>query len=205
MLINDFGDYTELEMILAHGAGAGMQSPFMLALSERLESLSLRVHRFNFDYMEAIQRDGRRRPPDRMPRLLECFERQVAAVGTPPEQLFIAGKSMGGRVASLLATRLPVRGVLCYGYPFHPPGKPDNWRTAHLGELLCPMGVWQGTRDPFGTQEELSAIALPEKVEIRWIESGNHDLEPLRRSGLTQSGLLQTVAEDSLAFMRRHS
>jgi uncharacterized protein len=118
---------------------------------------------------------GRRSPPDRAPILLECFERAVAQLGRP-ERLIIGGKSMGGRIASMVADELGVAGVVCLGYPFHPPAQPDKTRVEHLRAIKTRCLIVQGSRDPFGTESEVSGYALGKKVKVSWLEGGNHDL-----------------------------
>lgn len=114
--------------------------------------------------------------------------------------LVIGGKSMGGRVASMVADELhaagAIAGLLCLGYPFHPPGKPDQLRTAHLERLQTPALICQGARDPFGSREEVAGYALSDSLEIVWLEDGDHDLKPRKRvSGLSAADHLATVAD----------
>ncbi|MFQ5776300.1 MAG: alpha/beta family hydrolase [Kiloniellaceae bacterium] len=174
-----------LTVALAHGAGAPMDSPFMTAVAEGLAARGFRVARFEFPYMAARRADGRRRPPDREPRLLDAWRAVVAALGA--ERLVIGGKSLGGRMASLVADACAVRGLVCLGYPFHPPGRPDRPRTAHLADLATPALIVQGTRDPFGGAAEVPAYALSPSIRLCWIEEGGHDLAPRKASGRTKA------------------
>lgn len=194
----------DVTLVLAHGAGAPMDSPFMAAMAERISARGHRVARFEFDYMAERRRTGRRRPPERQPALLEQWRRVIEALGGP-SAVTVGGKSMGGRMASLIAAELPVRGCLCLGYPFHPPGKPDRLRTDHFASLLCPTLIVQGSRDPFGTRDEVSALALPDPVAVTWIEDGDHDLKPRKSSGLTTDAAWTEAAEAADRFLRSPS
>lgn len=184
-------------MLLAHGAGGAMDSPIMQEIAEALASAKFRVVRFEFEYM-AARREGRRKPPPKAERLLDEYRDAVRLLDADGP-LFIGGKSMGGRVASMVADELhaegKISGLLCLGYPFHPPDKPDALRTAHLVDLSTPTLICQGTRDPFGTREEVATYDLTERIEILWLEYGDHDLKPRKRnSGFTASGHLATMA-----------
>jgi len=171
-----------LTVALAHGAGAPMDSPFMAFFAEGLAARGLRVARFEFPYMAARRIDGRKRGPDRPDALLATWRQAIAELGEA-RRLVVGGKSMGGRVASLVADAAGVRGLVCLGYPFHPPGRPATPRTAHLETLATPALVVQGTRDPFGTPDEVAGYALSPAIRVAWIEDGDHDLVPRRRSG----------------------
>lgn len=196
-------------LILAHGAGAPADSPFMDMLAESLADEGVTTVRFEFRYMAKRREDGRKRPPDRQPALLAQFEQLIAEIveGTlAGRPLFTGGKSMGGRMASLLAAdpRLKGRfkGVLCFGYPFHPPGKPDRWRTDHFPDFWCPVLIVQGTRDPFGKPGEVSARrSTLSEAELVWLEGGNHDFQPLVRQPETQAGLIRQAARSAAVFM----
>jgi predicted alpha/beta-hydrolase family hydrolase len=152
----DGPDDAPATVLLAHGAGAPMDSPFMASIAGGLAEKGWRVVRFEFPYMARMRETGRRQGPDRMPVLQETFRKQVRLErGEWPERaLFIGGKSMGGRVASLLIDELAVsggvKGCMCLGYPFHPPGKPLTLRTEHLASLQTPTLILQGERDTFG-------------------------------------------------------
>jgi len=156
--------------VFAHGAGASMAHPFMKTVALGLAAAGLRVVRFNFPYMEA-----RTRRPDPQVVLLDCWRRVVAELGSP-ERLVIGGKSMGGRMASMVADELRVAGLLVFGYPFHPPGRPEKLRTAHLESLATKALVIQGTRDEFGSREEVGTYALSKTIAVEWIEGGDHSL-----------------------------
>jgi len=189
-----------LTLALAHGAGVPMDSDFMAAFAEGLAAEGLRVARFEFPYMAARRRDGRKRPPDREPVLLQTWRRVIAALG--PENLAIGGKSLGGRMASLLADETAVQGLVCLGYPFHPPGKPDRPRTAHLETIKTPTLIVQGTRDPFGTPDEVAGYKLSPAVRLHWAEDGDHGLEPRKASGRTAEQNLAEAIAAVAAFLR---
>ncbi len=195
-------------LLLAHGAGVGSESPFMQRLAESLAGAGINVWRFEFPYMQKRRVDGRKRPPDRQSVLLTHFAGMVEQCRsdlTPGQALVIGGKSMGGRMASLLAA-LPdgpdVQGVACFGYPFHPPGKPDQWRTEHFSQVRCPVAVLQGTRDPFGKPEELFHHGpLPGQVHLSWLEGGDHDLRPLKKQQLPEFALIDRAAAIAADFI----
>lgn len=186
-------------LLFAHGAGAAMDSPGMSAIVDRLTSRGIRVVRFEFGYM-AARRDGMRRPPPRADSLVGEFAEAARAVGGRP---VIGGKSMGGRVATLVADELGAPGVVCVGYPFHPPAKPEQLRTAHLERIRTPMLVCQGTRDPFGSIDEVAGYALSPSIEVRWFDDGDHDLRPRKAvSGRTHREHLDASADAVAAFVR---
>jgi predicted alpha/beta-hydrolase family hydrolase len=181
-------------LLLAHGAGAPMDSAGMTAMARALGAAGLRVARFEFGYMAARRTGGRGGPP-RAEKAMPEYVAAVEALG-PGAPLVIGGKSMGGRVASMVADGLHaegrIAGLLCLGYPFHPPGRPEQLRTAHLAALATPALICQGTRDPFGTQEEVAGYALSERIEIFWVEDGDHDLKP--RKGVTGVSAAEALA-----------
>ncbi|MFA9461045.1 alpha/beta family hydrolase [Thiohalorhabdus methylotrophus] len=182
-----------LTIALAHGAGAPMDSPFMEEVAEALAARSWRVARFEFPYMVRRREDGKKRPPDRQPVLLDTWRAVIADLG--PQGLVIGGKSMGGRMASLVAEESGVPGLVCLGYPFHPPGKPDRLRIDHLRELATPALIVQGTRDPFGNAEEVAGYPLSPTMRLHWAEDGNHDLAPRKRSGRSaEQNLAESVS-----------
>ncbi len=188
-------------LILAHGAGAPMDSDFMNQLSAEMVAAGITVVRFEFPYMALRREDGKKRPPNRQPVLLESFAQVVADVVAGEglqRPLLIGGKSMGGRMATLLAAEntTNIDGVCCFGFPFHPPGKPEKQaqRTAHLKDLATPIHIFQGTRDPFGSRDGLNELELGAAVKLHWLEDGDHDLKPRKASGLTQNQHLKASA-----------
>jgi predicted alpha/beta-hydrolase family hydrolase len=185
-------------VVLAHGAGAPMDSPFMEAFAKGLSARGHRVLRFEFPYM-AARRSGGRRPPDREEILLGTWRTVIAALR--PTRLVIGGKSMGGRMASRVADAEQVAGLLCLGYPFHPPGKPDRLRIDHLSALSTPGLIVQGTRDPFGRPEEVSTYPLPPSIRMVWITDGDHDLRPRKSSGRTVSQNWEEAVDAAATFV----
>lgn len=193
-------------ILLAHGAGAPMDSASMTAVATALAGAGFRVARFEFGYM-AARRGGQRKPPPRAETLIPEYRAAVDALGaTGP--LIIGGKSMGGRVASMAADELHaagrIAGLLCLGYPFHPPAKPTQLRTAHLADLKTPTLICQGTRDEFGTRDEVAGYALSDRIELLWLEDGDHDLKPRKSvSGFTAADHLRTIATTVSAWAGR--
>lgn len=163
--------------LFAHGAGAPMDHPWMTSVAKAMAEQGIRVVRFNFQYMEA-----RRKAPDRQPVLLDTWRSVIEEHGGGGK-VCIGGKSMGGRMASMVADEMNVRGLICFGYPFHPPGKPEQLRVAHLEHMRTPALILQGTRDPFGTRDEVPAYPLSKSIRVEWIERGDHSL----KGGLPQA------------------
>src|SRR5690554_6038931 len=187
-------------LLLAHGAGASMDSDFMNALASALAGHGVRVLRFEFPYMAQRRSGGSKRPPDRAPLLLAHFAEVLALAGG--QNVFIGGKSMGGRMASMLACQQDCAGVVCFGYPFHPPKKLEKTRIDHFSSLRAPMLICQGERDPFGTRAEVAEYSLPDSVGLHWLSDGNHDLVPRKASGLMQQELIEQSAAATLAWIR---
>ena len=172
-----------LTFAFAHGAGAPMDTPFMNFFAAGLADRGWRVVRFEFPYMARRRREARRPPPDRQPVLLATWQRVIEALG--PERLVIGGKSMGGRMASLIADEAGVRGLACLGYPFHPAGKPERLRTEHLAALQTPCLICQGSRDALGNAAEVAGYDLAGSIRLHWAADGDHDLKPRKASGRT--------------------
>jgi len=193
----DGPDKAEQTVLLAHGAGAPMDSVALAAAAAALAGEGFRVARFEFSYMASRRTDAGRKPPPRAEKLEPEYLAAVEAIG-PSRSLIIGGKSMGGRVASMVADQLyatgRIGGLLCLGYPFHPPGKPDQTRTRHLTDLKTPTLIAQGTRDVFGTREEVGSYALSPGVEMVWLEDGDHDLKPRKASGFSASDHMAKMA-----------
>lgn len=203
----DGADNAPVTILLAHGAGAPMDSMSMEATAKALVTANFRVVRFEFGYMAARRTSDSRKPPPRAEVLKPEYMKAVAELGATGA-LVIGGKSMGGRVASMIADDLysakRIAGLLCLGYPFHPPGKPEQLRTKHLAGLMTPTLVCQGTRDEFGTREEVPGYTLSDKIEILWLDDGDHDLKPRKRiSGLSPADHLRTMAETVKAWTER--
>lgn len=193
------GDDASHTLVLAHGAGAAMDSPFMDYFADALAAKGVRVARFEFPYMQRRRAEGGRRPPDRQPVLLDHWRAVIEHLGTP--RLAIGGKSMGGRMASLIADEVGAAGLVCLGYPFHPPGKPEKLRTEHLLDLSTPALFVQGSRDPFGTEEEVPEFGLPAGIAFHWCPDGNHDLTPRKKSGLTREQNWDGAIDAIVAFL----
>lgn len=194
-------------ILLGHGAGAPMDSASMNATAKALAAAGFRVARFEFGYM-AARRSGARNPPPRAETLNPEFIAAVDALGSTAGPLVIGGKSMGGRVASMVADELyaasRIAGLLCLGYPFHPPGRPTQLRTKHLADIRTPTLIVQGTRDEFGTREEVPGYALSKAIEILWLEDGDHDLKPRKSiSGFSTADHLKTMADSVSAWVTR--
>jgi predicted alpha/beta-hydrolase family hydrolase len=183
-------------LLLGHGAGAPMDSDWMNAMAAALAGRGIRVARFEFAYM-AARRSGQRKPPPRAEALLGEY-RAAVDMAASSGRLLIGGKSLGGRVASMVADELfaadRIGGLVCLGYPFHPPGSPQKLRTAHLEHLECPALICQGTRDPFGTQDEVAGYPLSKSISIRWLP-GDHDLKPRKDDGIRLGDNLAAAAE----------
>ena len=175
------GTAPALTFAFAHGAGAPMDTPFMTFFAAALAARGWRVVRFEFPYMARRRREPKRPPPDRQTVLLDTWRQVIAELG--PEQLVIGGKSMGGRIASLVADASGVAGLACLGYPFHPAGKPERLRTGHLAELRTPCLICQGTRDTLGSAAEVAGYDLARSIRLHWAADGDHDLKPRKASG----------------------
>lgn len=192
-------------LILAHGAGAGQRSTFMIAAARALATLGIDVLTFNFQYTEQ-----RRRIPDRAPVLEACYIAVIAAalneIESARRALFIGGKSMGGRIATQVAAanhELAIAGLVLLGYPLHPPGRPDQRRDKHLPSVDRPMLFVQGSRDAFGTPAELSSIVAAlasgaPGTTLHVVEGGDHSFKVARadasRQAAAEDDVYRTVA-----------
>ncbi|CTQ45154.1 alpha/beta family hydrolase [Roseibium aggregatum] len=196
-------------LLLAHGAGAAMDSAFMNKLAAALSSQGIAAARFEFAYMAGRRTGGPKKPPPRADKLIAEFQTALQSVLSQSDgPLLIGGKSMGGRVAAMLAGggSLPGRakGVACFGYPFHPTGKADaEWRLQPLQDAKRPVLVLQGDRDPFGSKAELDEVTLPAHVSLTYLEDGNHDFGPRGKSPATLDGNIKLAAEAVRAFVDR--
>lgn len=202
-LIFDGPAKAPLTLALAHGAGAPMDSPFMNVIAQGLATAGWRVARFEFPYMALRRAEGRKRPPDRQPVLLETWQAVIDKIGS--DKVVIGGKSMGGRMASLIADSAKVRGVICMGYPFHPPGRPEKLRTEHLESLKTPTLILQGERDTFGTRDEVPNYPLSRAITVKWLPDGDHSLKPRKKSGHTEDGNLEQAMTLMDAFLKRRT
>lgn len=189
-------------LILAHGAGAPMDSPFMQRMAELLAEHGVGVLRFEFPYMAERRRSGGKRPPNPQAQMLECWREVYRLVREQVSgPLAVGGKSMGGRMASLLADELEVDALVCLGYPFHAAGKPEKPRVAHLAELRTPTLIVQGERDALGGRERVGGYSLSPSIEIQWLEAADHDLKPLKASGFSHEQHLQRAAQVVADFL----
>jgi predicted alpha/beta-hydrolase family hydrolase len=194
-------------ILLAHGAGAPMDSASMTAAARALAEAGFRVARFEFGYMSGRRMEAGRKPPPRAETLIPEYRAAVLELAARGP-LVIGGKSMGGRVASMVADELHVAGriagLLCLGYPFHPPEKPGQLRTAHLEGLKTPTLICQGTRDAFGTRDEVAGYALSDRIDMLWLEDGDHDLKPRKGvTGFSAADHLKTLADTVKAWAGR--
>ena len=190
-------------LILAHGAGAPMDSVWMNDMAARLADQGVNVLRFEFPYMAQRRVDGGKRPPNPAPKLLECWREVYAEVRRHAAgRLAIGGKSMGGRMASLLADELGADALVCLGYPFYAVGKPEKPRVEHLAGLNTRTLIVQGERDALGNREAVEGYALAPGIEVFWLVAGDHDLKPLKASGLTHEQHLASAASRVAAFLQ---
>ncbi|WP_311944921.1 alpha/beta family hydrolase [Halomonas piscis] len=190
-------------LLFAHGAGAGVNSPFMRQFVASLAGEGLQVLAFEFSYMQRMRETGRRRPPPPVATLVEEYGRWHDLVARSVDgSLWVGGKSMGGRVASMLAARRAVDGLVIAGYPFHPPRAPEKRRLSHWPDVCCPSLILQGERDPFGKREEVEGYTLPPNVTLAWLADGDHDFVPRRASGLSQQNLIDEGAHRAACFVR---
>ncbi len=200
----DGPENASITVLLAHGAGAPMDSASMTAAAKALAVAGFRVVRFEFGYMASRRTAAGRKPPPRAETLNPEYQAAVAELGVEGP-LIIGGKSMGGRVASMVADDLftagEIAGLLCLGYPFHPPAKPAQLRTRHLAGLMTPTLICQGSRDEFGKREQVAGYPLSNRIEVLWLEDGDHDLKPRKSvSGFTAADHLKTVADAVVAW-----
>lgn len=187
-------------VLLAHGAGAGSESEFMQLLAKMLAEQGLEPVLFDFPYMEKAKQLQKRRPPDRLPILLEAMTEQVAKQANDLP-LVLAGKSMGGRVATMLLDELGLPGI-AYGYPFHPLGKPEKLRVEHLQTMTQPLLIVQGERDGFGKPDEVAGYQLADNVEMSWLADGDHSFKPRKASDYSQVAHIEQAARISARFVK---
>lgn len=190
-----------LTLVLAHGAGAPMDSDFMNHIAAGLGE-QVAVVRFEFPYMHRRRTTGKRGGPGNATRLLGFYRDVIQSLGDPG-RLIIGGKSMGGRIASMIADECGVAGLLVLGYPFHPPGKPERLRTEHLATLTTPALILQGERDALGRRAEVAGYTLSPSIEVAWLPDGDHSLRPRKSSGHTQTENLDRAVALAAAFCSR--
>jgi predicted alpha/beta-hydrolase family hydrolase len=201
-LWNGADGMSQVTLILAHGAGAPMDSDFMQRMAALLAARGVSVLRFEFPYMAERRSGGGKRPPNPQAQLLECWRQVYAEVRERVSgPLAIGGKSMGGRMASLVADELGADALVCLGYPFYAAGKPEKPRVAHLADLRTPTLIVQGERDALGNRQAVEAYALASTVRVEWLEAADHDLKPLKASGFSHEQHLQRAAQGVAAFL----
>ncbi|WP_407361939.1 alpha/beta fold hydrolase [Pseudomonas luteola] len=192
-------------LVLAHGAGAPMDSPFMDQMTRALVAQRIEVVRFEFPYMAERRISGKKRPPSPKAQLLATWKQVIDLVRqTTPGPLAIGGKSMGGRMASLVADEERVSALVCLGYPFYAAGRPEKPRIDHLVDLQTPTLIIQGERDALGDRETVEHYTLSDQVRIEWVPTANHDLKPLKRSGLSHSQSIEKSALSIVRFLAAH-
>ena len=186
--------------VFAHGAGGHMADRGVLGVTEALRARGLHVVRFNFPYREKGSSH-----PDTMPRLKEC----VAAVAAHarrevgPQTLILGGRSMGGRVASMVAADgFPCDGLLLLAYPLHPAGKPEELRDAHLAKIEVPVLCLNGTRDALCRRDLMEGVVdrLTDRWTMHWLEGADHSFHVLKSSGRSDENVLGEIAEACAAW-----
>lgn len=196
--------------LLSHGAGAGIDSDFMVDITHQLNDVGLKTIPFNFPYMDIMKETGKRRPPDRMPKLIESFRQKIVEVSKkyPEKKIIIGGKSMGGRVASLVTVELEsikpktIEACICLGFPFHPPKKLDKYRGEHLVDIKTPTLILQGERDPMGTNKEVKNYDFSPLVTVKAIPDGDHSFKPRVKSGYTLAQNISLCISTIRTFVR---
>jgi uncharacterized protein len=199
MFLTDGPPRAKQTLILAHGAGGAMDTPWLTSMARAIAAHDIRVLRFEFPYMAARREGKKSGAPDREPVLLDAWRKVVAETG---KDVFIGGKSMGGRMASMVADELSVTGLVCLGYPFHPPGAPEKPRTRHLETLKTRALIVQGERDPFGTRDDVAYYKLSKAIRVHWLADGDHSFKPRKSSGFSEKDHLASAADIVAAFVR---
>ena len=203
-------------LIMAHGAGSPMDHPWMESMTKALVEQGIEVMRFEFPYMHQRRTTGTRRPPPRIQHITHYLNDWLHAVHDKLQHkaLFIGGKSMGARAATLLGSKAYASemenafddyvGTVCFGYPFHPARKPETLRIEPLFDQDKPLFIAQGTRDAFGNAQEIESYKLPShpKTTFHWIDSGDHNLKPLQRSGQQLGDVLEATAIAVASFVQ---
>ena len=192
--------------VFAHGAGAGMHHPFMERASQALRAHDIATHRFDFPYMKA----GKSRPDS--PAVAEAAVREAvreAARETPTVPLLAGGKSFGGRMTSQAQAKEPlpgVRGLVFFGFPLHPPGRPGVERAEHLSAIQIPMLFLQGARDEFATLDLLRGVVkrLGSRATLHLIEEGDHSFQVPKRTGKTERDILEELATTIQQWADKH-
>lgn len=196
---------TNHHLVLAHGAGAGIRHEFMQTIQGLLSERGINTWTFNFGYMQKAYALDKKVPPTRLPKLIEEYTQVMTEIRhrEPNAQLWVGGKSMGGRVACHVASQLEwVKGVAVLGYPFHPVGKPKNTRLEVLQKIIQPVLIAQGERDTFGNVTEIESYSLPPNINVNYLKDGDHSFKPRQKSGLTQVEHMHTAALQIAQFIQ---
>jgi predicted alpha/beta-hydrolase family hydrolase len=197
------GPRTETVVVLGHGASTHREHPGMARLAATLLAQGLSVVRFNFLYTEK-----KKGPPDRMPRLMECFTAVVERTRSElsPDRLIIGGHSMGGRTASMMAAeQFPCDGLLLLGYPLHPAGQPEKLRDAHLTSILVATLCLNGTRDDLCQRDLMEKVlsTLPPTFTMHWLEAADHGFHVQKKSGRTEEEVLAEIGSTTRNWVER--
>jgi len=193
--------------VFAHGAGAGMNHPFMQRAAEALEARGVATHRFDFPYMQA-----KKNRPDPPAVAEEAVRKAVAEAArqAPGLPIFAGGKSFGGRMTSQAQASQPmpgVRGLVFFGFPLHPPGRPGTARAEHLTSVDVPMLLLQGTRDEFAQLDLLQAVVrrLGDRATLHLIEEGDHSFKVPKRTGKTETDVMNALADTVSTWTAKHA
>ena len=195
------GKRVPLRLILAHGAGSNQLTPSMTRMASALSGHGIETITFNFLYSEK-----RKKVPDKNDKLEACWQRIIETLGEKNRKLVIGGKSMGGRIASQVAAAdsSGIAGLIFLGYPLHPPGRPEQLRSKHLPDIKAPMLFVQGSKDAFGTPDELKPILKPLKnTELCVVEHGDHSFKVPKSAGVSQDKVDAFVLDQVEAWLRR--
>ena len=208
-----FADNPKATILFSHGAGAGNKHEFIVAVSEALCNAGYNVVALNFPYMQLAYEIDKRRPPNKVPSLIDHVEQELTWIAEQKNlcgPIFLLGKSMGGRVSTMVDAQLSsseteskISGIIVYGYPFMPPGKPEKIveRMAHFEDMSCPTLIIQGERDTFGNRTTLKDIKLQDHIKLSWLNDGDHSFKPRKSSGTTEPANILTAVELTLKFM----
>jgi len=181
-----------LPFYLAHGAGAGHSNEFLNALGVAISTqINQEIIPVTFAYMKEQQITSKKRPPPPFKNLVPEFADHIQN----EEACIVAGKSMGGRVATQLSSSSKVKGIVCFGFPFYPAGKPEKNRLSFLDDLQAPCLIIQGTRDQLGSYDWVNQQSLPENVKIIWVEGADHDFKTLKKQNQSISDTILSLAE----------
>jgi len=197
------------QIVFAHGAGADMHHEFMEQVSALLNKAKVNVLRFNFPYMDKRIELGKRYPPDRMPKLIDCYKQvlnDLTLASKDQLPLFIGGKSMGSRVAASIASddevAEQISGVFCIGYPFHPTKKPEKLRLEPLQNTKKSVLILQGDRDTLGSQDEIEEYDVSALCRYVFLPDGDHSLKPRVKSGYTHQQNIETAVNAIVQFIK---